>query len=88
MTNPDVELNLEPVTPPDQLFHGTMAAFIESIREQGLLKRSCNHVHLSADIETAKKVGARRGKLLILTIRAEAMHQSGHTFTYRQMAFG
>ena len=77
---PDVELNLEPVTPPNQLFHGTVAAFIESIREQGLLKRSRNHVHLSADIETAKKVGARRGKPLVLTIRTEAMYESGHTF--------
>lgn len=77
---PDVELNLDPATPPNQLFHGTVAAFIDSIREQGLLKRSRNHVHLSADIETAKKVAARRGKPLILTILAEAMHQSGHTF--------
>jgi putative RNA 2'-phosphotransferase len=77
---PDVELNLKPVTPPNQLFHGTVAAFIESIREQGLLKRSRNHVHLSADIDTAKKVGARRGKPLILTIRTEAMHESGHSF--------
>ncbi len=77
---PDIELNLEPVTPPNPLFHGTVAAFIESIREQGLLKRSRNHVHLSADIETAKKVGARRGKPLILTIRTEAMHESGHIF--------
>jgi putative RNA 2'-phosphotransferase len=76
----DVELNLELVTPPNQLFHGTVAAFIESIREQGLLKRSRNHVHLSADIETAKKVGARRGKPLILTIRTKAMHESGHSF--------
>ncbi len=68
------------MTPPNQLFHGTIAAFIESIREQGLLKRSRNHVHLSADIETAKKVGARRGKPLILTIRTDAMHESGHSF--------
>jgi putative RNA 2'-phosphotransferase len=77
---PDVELNLELVTPPNQLLHGTVAAFIESIREHGLLKRSRNHVHLSADIETAKKVGARRGKPLILTIRTEAMYESGHSF--------
>lgn len=77
---PDVELNLEPMAPPIQLFHGTVAPFIESIREQGLLKRSRNHVHLSADIETAKKVGARRGKPLILTIRAAAMHESGYSF--------
>ena len=77
---PDVELNLEPVTPPSVLYHGTVAAFLDRIREQGLLKRSRNHVHLSADIETAKKVGARRGKPVILTIHADAMHESGYAF--------
>jgi putative RNA 2'-phosphotransferase len=76
----DVELNLEPVVPPNVLYHGTVAAFLDSIRERGLLKRSRNHVHLSADIETAKKVGARRGKAVILTIHSDAMHQSGLTF--------
>jgi putative RNA 2'-phosphotransferase len=76
----DVELNLERVVPPDVLFHGTVAAFLDSIRVQGLLKRSRNHVHLSADIETAKKVGARRGKPVILTIHSDAMYESGRTF--------
>ncbi|MFN7890920.1 MAG: RNA 2'-phosphotransferase [Pirellula sp.] len=76
----DIELNLEAVVPPNVLYHGTVAAFLDSICEHGLLKRSRNHVHLSADVETAKKVGARRGKSVILTIRSEAMHQSGHSF--------
>lgn len=76
----DVELNLEPMTPPKELFHGTITPFMESIRKHGLLKRSRNHVHLSADIETAKKVGSRRGSPLVLTIRAEAMRESGHIF--------
>jgi putative RNA 2'-phosphotransferase len=47
---PNVELNLEPIAPPEVLYHGTVFAFLDSIREQGLLKRSRNHVHLSADI--------------------------------------
>ena len=76
----DVELNLEAVVPPSVLYHGTVAAFLDSIREQGLLKRSRNHVHLSADVETAKRVGARRGKPVILTIQSNAMHESGHSF--------
>lgn len=76
----DVELNLEAVIPPSVLYHGTVAAFLDSIREQGLLKRSRNHVHLSADIETANKVGARRGKPVILTIHSNAMHQSDLSF--------
>lgn len=79
---PDVELNLEPVAPPSLLYHGTVAAFVESIREQGLLKRARNHVHLSADIETATKVGARRGKPIILTVLAQAMHESRHQFYF------
>ncbi len=77
---PDVELNLEAAEPPSVLYHGTVAAFLDGIREQGLLKRSRNHVHLSADVETAKKVGARRGKPVVLTILANAMHESGHAF--------
>lgn len=77
---PDVELNLEAVEPPSVLYHGTVAVFLDSIREQGLQKRSRNHVHLSADVETAKKVGARRGKPVVLTILAIAMHEAGHAF--------
>lgn len=76
----NVELNLEQVTPPSVLYHGTVAKFLGSIRKQGLLKRSRNHVHLSSDIETAEKVGTRRGEPVILTIQAAAMHESGHTF--------
>ena len=79
---PDVELNLEPVTPPNLLYHGTVVAFVQSIREQGLLKRARNHVHLSADIVTATRVGARRGQPIILTILAQAMHESGHAFYF------
>ena len=77
---PNVELHLEPVVPPNQLFHGTVAAFFASIRERGLLKRSRNHVHLSADTLTATKVGARRGTPVVLTIQSQAMHESGYPF--------
>jgi len=38
------------------------------------------HVHLSADVDTASKVGVRHGKLVILTIPALDMHKAGHTF--------
>lgn len=77
---PDVNLDLSPVVPPDQLFHGTVGQFIESIGSSGLSKRSRNHVHLTADIETAKKVGARRGSPVVLTIEAKEMHEAGYLF--------
>lgn len=75
-----VDLKLERQTPPDTLYHGTVGAFIESIRAQGLQKRSRNHVHLSADEATAHKVGTRRGKPIILQVAATTMHQDNHHF--------
>ena len=76
----DVELGLEAVTPPDVLYHGTVDAALSGIRAQGLLKGQRHHVHLSADIETAKKVGGRRGTPVVLVIDARAMAAAGHTF--------
>lgn len=75
-----VELGLSPQVPPDRLFHGTIAEVLETIRQQGLLKMSRQHVHLSPDIETAKRVGQRRGEPIILTIRAREMHAAGAQF--------
>ncbi|KAA1258179.1 RNA 2'-phosphotransferase [Rubripirellula obstinata] len=75
-----VDLKLAETTPPATLYHGTVAAFIESIRSTGLEKRSRNHVHLSTDEATAIKVGSRRGKPIILQVDAAAMHQDGHRF--------
>lgn len=39
-----------------------------------------HHVHLSPDVEIARRVGARRGPAVILTERAEQMHAAGHLF--------
>lgn len=75
-----VELNLAPMTPPDLLYHGTVANFIERIRQEGLSKRARNHVHLSADLETARKVGSRRGKPILLTIDSSRMNAAGYVF--------
>lgn len=76
----DVELDLPQATPPARLYHGTVAEFLDSIREKGLIKGSRHHVHMSADVETAKKVGGRRGKPVILVVRAEEMAAAGHVF--------
>ncbi len=71
-----VDLNLSVSQPPNELYHGTVAKFLDSIRSQGLIKGSRNHVHLSADIETAMKVGGRRGKPVVLTVHAHQMHEA------------
>jgi putative RNA 2'-phosphotransferase len=73
-------LELVPVEPPSQLYHGTADRFVPSIREQGLLKRSRQHVHLSADMATATKVGQRHGKPVVLIVQSGAMHRDGFRF--------
>ncbi len=75
-----VDLDLQPEIPPAFLYHGTVAKFIPEIRLQGLKKMSRQHVHLSVDRDTAAKVGSRRGKPVILSIRALDMHNNGHRF--------
>ncbi|HEY5923789.1 MAG TPA: RNA 2'-phosphotransferase [Kofleriaceae bacterium] len=75
-----VELDLPSEKPPAVLYHGTVDAVLPGIRAQGLVKGQRHHVHLSADIETAKKVGGRRGKPIVLAIKASEMIAAGHTF--------
>jgi putative RNA 2'-phosphotransferase len=50
------------------------------IRRHGLLKMARHHVHLSADTETARRVGARHGKPVIFAVDARAMLEKGFEF--------
>ncbi len=76
----DVELGYAPKEPPEKLFHGTAAKFLDSIKEKGLIKGERHHVHLSQDFETAVKVGSRRGKAVVLEIDSKRMHEAGIDF--------
>jgi putative RNA 2'-phosphotransferase len=75
-----VELDHAPAAPPATLYHGTVARFLDSIRARGLLKGQRHHVHLSATIDGAHAVGARRGAPVILRVRAADMAAAGHVF--------
>lgn len=75
-----VDLNLTPAEPPEILFHGTPTNSLQSIRRQGLKKGKRHHVHLSPDVETARRVGGRRGKAVVLKILSGEMHRAGHQF--------
>ena len=75
-----IDLQLAPTQPPTYLYHGTATRFLHSIRQQGLQKRSRQHVHLSALHQTAISVGSRHGVPHVLTVRAEAMYQAGYQF--------
>ncbi len=76
----NVNLDYKPITPPDILYHGTIAKTAELIQISGIKKMQRHQVHLSADTETAKIVGARRGKPVILTVDAQRMHKDGYKF--------
>ncbi|MEU2712715.1 RNA 2'-phosphotransferase [Streptomyces sp. NPDC007205] len=76
----DVDLGLPPATPPAYLYHGTVARNLDAIRADGLRPMSRHDVHLSADRETATRVGARRGRPVVLAVDAGAMHRDGHLF--------
>ncbi|MFM9369003.1 RNA 2'-phosphotransferase [Streptomyces sp. Da 82-17] len=76
----DVDLGLPTATPPAYLFHGTVAAHLDAIRREGLRPMNRHDVHLSPDRETATRVGARRGRPIVLSVDAGAMHADGHTF--------
>lgn len=75
-----IDLGLEPVIPPVELFHGTAERYLASIRENGLRRGSRDSVHLSPDAETARKVGQRHGRPAVLVIRAVAMAEAGYRF--------
>ncbi|APW63850.1 RNA 2'-phosphotransferase [Paludisphaera borealis] len=76
----EVDLQLEEREPPEVLYHGTVDRFLPSILSVGLNKGKRHHVHLSKDFETARKVGARRGGPVVLTVDAGRMHRDGHEF--------
>lgn len=76
----EVNLRLESCEPPALLYHGTSLRFMDSIRDKGLLKMNRQHVHLSADTDTALNVGARHGKPIVLLVHAARMHVAGHEF--------
>ena len=76
----EVDLQLKEAEPPTQLFHGTVSKFLDAILAEGLKKMDRHDVHLSKDVQTALKVGGRRGKPVILVIDSAKMAADGYKF--------
>lgn len=77
----DVELEHPVKEPPGVLFHGTAAENWESIASEGLRRASRHAVHLSPDATTARRVGARHGRPIVIVVAAGRMHADGFQFT-------
>lgn len=79
-----VDVELQPVAPPELLYHGTGEKYTSAIDRQGLVPRSRLYVHLSSELDTARTVGARHGKPFIYIVRSGEMARNGFTF-YRSV---
>lgn len=79
-SNTSIKMNLVSKVPPVTLFHGTATRFIDSIMKSGLQPGTRQHVHLSADVETAVSVGRRHGAPIVLEINVCEMLKHGHVF--------
>lgn len=75
-----VDITLNKLIPPTYLYHGTAQRFIDSIKEQGLISKDRQYVHLTENKDTALSVGTRYGKPEILIINALKMHNRGFNF--------
>lgn len=76
----DVEIEFEKKPPPEILYHGTAEKNVGVIFASGLQKMKRHHVHLSADTETARKVGGRHGKPVIFEVDTMAMLAENYEF--------
>lgn len=76
----EIELGYTNQKPPEILFHGTAEKFVQSILDTGLEKGNRQQVHLSADFETAIKVGQRHGKPFVFKVLAEKMYNDNFEF--------
>ena len=74
------DLELEQVEPPPVLYHGTGGHTALAVERDGLRKMRRHHVHLSADSETARRVGARHGRPVVFEVDAAAMRAAGYCF--------
>ena len=75
-----VDVELDELEPPAELWHGTGEKYVRFIDKQGLIPKSRLYVHLSKDSETAMQVGQRHGKPVLYMVKAGEMYQDGYRF--------
>lgn len=75
-----VDVELEEVQPPEELWHGSSEKAEGAIAEEGLKSMGRLYVHLSKDKETALKVGKRHGKPILYLVKSKEMYVDGYPF--------
>lgn len=68
-------------TPPEFLYHGTSHEALKSITATGLTAQSRQYVHMTTNLDNAKRVASRHSKnTIILQIKAHDAHNDGIIF--------
>lgn len=75
-----VDVELETLTPPEYLYHGTAEKYTLSIENNGIISKSRLYVHLSEDVTTAINVGSRHGNAAVYRVDTKAMTDAGFIF--------
>ena len=75
-----VDVELTEQQPPEFLYHGTGEKYVPFIDKEGLKPQSRLYVHLSADHETAVKVGTRHGRPVVYKVHTGEMREYGYRF--------
>ena len=76
-----LKIAYEQAEPPAVLYHGTSEANLSAIMDEGLRPMGRQVVHLSADVPTARLVGARHGgHTVILQVDAAGAARDGVVF--------
>ena len=75
-----IDLDLEPVIPPNVLYHGTATRFLTSILEHGIMSKDRDYVHLSDSKYMAIETGKRHGKPYLITINSQKMYKDRYEF--------
>lgn len=74
-------ISRQQITPPAVLYHGTTHKALAAIMKDGLKPMVRQYVHLSVDIDTARRVGQRRdSNPVILVINAAKANADGIPF--------
>jgi len=76
----EVDLQLSPAVSPNVLYHGTGHQTAAIVERAGLDKMRRHHVRLSADVETARAVGARHGRPVVFEVDAAGMATARRLF--------
>jgi putative RNA 2'-phosphotransferase len=73
----EVDVELEELTPPEILYHGTATKNLDAIHKNGLLSMNRLYVHMTDDFSVANKTGGRHGNPIVLSVNTTAMLADG-----------